>query len=225
MKTIIPYVGELDSRVTDAAPEATPIELVSEAGYFELLSRMWRRGESFINIEHDIVVWPETLTQLAECPFDWCVSTYASADWGSQAPKLGCAKFSAKLLAEHPDIMQQVGTIENDGVPARHWAHLDYRLSKVLWLNGVREHQHAPPEYRMVEHISPYAHNKHRCVNGAECWCELGVDGHGCPISFPGRPSVIVHYCHANELPWHLGVLSNLKGETIPNPKEERTYA
>lgn len=221
MKIILPYTGDLDPRVTDACPEATPIELHSEAGYFETLLRFWRRKETLMVLEHDIVIHGTVLSTFADCEaegIDWAHFPFVSQDYGMQAPKLGCTQFTAALMERHPDLMELVGTMQNDGSPARHWAHLDFRVFKALRSKDEMPYQCWPP----VEHINPVARIKHHCVYGADCDCEMPNDGHGCPISFPGKPSTIVHYCQINELPWHLAPLVNMRGQVIEMPEDRK---
>ena len=67
----------------------------SPAAYWETLARFWTTPEPLINIEHDVVIGPETVPSLLECGQPWCAFAYAGTSWESNTG-LGCGKFSAE---------------------------------------------------------------------------------------------------------------------------------
>lgn len=149
-RVIVPYTGAPDGRVWDAL-DATGWSYDrcfvggSDRAYYDLLSDVWTAGETFCVIEHDIVVHPNTLDVLADCERDWCGCRYQYGP--ALTSGLGCVKFSAALIARHPDAMERVGEMSDALHPPKHWCRLD------LWLNlgvlfdggeGLR-HEHEPP--------------------------------------------------------------------------------
>lgn len=77
-----------------------------DEAYFRLYQRLWHEGEGFIGIEHDVIVNPGTLTELADCPEDWCAAPIPYLT--DRRYGLGCVKFSGRLLEEFPDAIEQV---------------------------------------------------------------------------------------------------------------------
>lgn len=179
MKIIAPFT-KIAPGVAEAL-DATgwPWEAISVAGddeaYFRLYQRLWHEGEGFIGVEHDVIVAPGTLTELAECPEDWCAAPIpylTDVRYG-----LGCVKFSDHLLEEFPDAIEQVaisaivdvrvatcwhcqqgdrrrcthGDLWIEPVPPDrahppyHWCPMDARISAILPRIGVQLHQHETP--------------------------------------------------------------------------------
>jgi hypothetical protein len=120
----------------------------SDEGYWELLDACWSAGEEFIIVEQDIVVLPKTLDELELCPHDWCAAPYPYLDepaaWG-----LGCTKFSDRIMARHPRIMEQVAMMSNEQHPPKHWCTLDAFVWKALTDAGETRHEHG----HVVGHI------------------------------------------------------------------------
>jgi hypothetical protein len=118
--------------------------------YAEALRGAWRRGQPFINVEHDIEAPPSALQSLAECPRPWCAFRYdvgQSYEWG-----LGCMKFGAELL---PHLAN---------VPARHWQHFDERIYAALRAAGYQApHVHEPPVYHNKATALDYPPTCMRC--------------------------------------------------------------
>jgi hypothetical protein len=126
-------------------------------GYFRLLSGLWRAGGAFAVVEQDIVVGPGTLPDLAACPRDWCSFGYAymSSDCYHG---LGCARFSAGLLARFPDALDIAGVMSDETHEPKHWCRLDGWLQVVLRDAGEKRCEHLPP----VGHLHRYP--SHGCV-------------------------------------------------------------
>lgn len=114
-----------------------------DLAYGRLLARLWRQGDGFVLVEHDIVPWPGAVSALSSCPEPYCGHRYQIA--GRLGGTLGCVRFSSALIAEHPDLPSRwAGT---------HWSNLDIKLTSGLWDVGVREyHLHEPP----VAHLHVY---------------------------------------------------------------------
>lgn len=121
----------------------------TDEDYWGLLNRLWRQGEGWVNVEHDIVVAHDTVPSFAACPEPWCLSPYprhASPQLLTSA--LGCVRFSGPLLAAEPDLMTVVG-VRTCGLPVRHWRHLDTHVADELCERGYVAHRHEP-----VAHLS-----------------------------------------------------------------------
>ena len=112
----------------------------SDAAYHRLLSALWAQGEDFVIVEHDIEVHSDVLSQFDACPEPWCVFRYALGRRpdGSSVyydVGLGCVRFRARLLAEHPRPFA--------GLPGYHWAKVDADLQAAL--HPLHPHLHLPP--------------------------------------------------------------------------------
>lgn len=136
----------------------------STTAYSDLLAELWRQGESFALVEQDIVVNPNSLSDLAYCDRGWCAFTYPFGNGGS-IEGLGCTKFSAELIALCPDAIKYTWEHVDPRHPAGHWCTLDIRLNMVLSNKyGVSRHVHMP----MVGHLRPMP--SHRLCGTGEAY-------------------------------------------------------
>jgi hypothetical protein len=204
MRVIVPYAG-------DAAPvhPATAAALAAAGGvapifidcagsddhYWQLLRELWRHGQPFTLVEHDIAPRPGCLAELDACPSPWCGFAYPLRN--SYGSAFGCTKFGAELMAAHPGVWDEIAQLVETGrVPGKHWSRLDARFQAILNLAGLFRHTHWPP----VAHYSPtnstlYSEQRrgacrwypwpapvHHCTDGHACHCYYAGAGHGCPI-------------------------------------------
>jgi hypothetical protein len=147
---VVPYTRlapEVLWALQEAGVDFEPIDVSgADDAYWELLADLWRSGETFAIIEHDIVVPPNVLNSLDDCDEPWCVAKYRYLRgnyWG-----LGCTRFAGSLTRAHPDVLDYVATLELSGHPARHWCTLDAGITSALrsrlraWphVHGVVEH-------------------------------------------------------------------------------------
>jgi hypothetical protein len=117
--------------------------------YWELLNGLWSEGQSFIVVEHDIVVRADTFAELESCPYRWC-SFGAPYFWGVHHG-LGCVKFNDALISRHPKAMEQVAAHPPDEKhPPKHYCRLDAYLHEAL--AGEYRHCHET----VLEHVRPY---------------------------------------------------------------------
>ena len=121
----------------------------SPEAYHDLLEQVWRRGNGFLVVEHDIVVTPGVLRQLWECACDWGGRAYSIGT--AYDSYLGCAKFSDALVGGNPGVFDAVANLRPDGTPKRYWGRLDTRLKQVLENMGQTMHIHWPA----VDHLNP----------------------------------------------------------------------
>ena len=149
MKVVMPIGGpvvytEAIAALTKAYRGARFETLWAPFDYWQLLDVLWHRGESFVLIEHDIVVTPAVIGSLARCREPWCAFPYLQLP-GNPVTGLGCTKFSARLLhAIDPFAKGPTHVI---------WQNVDYELCSRLRAAGYENHVHQPP----VRHLNPKA--------------------------------------------------------------------
>lgn len=129
-----------------------------DEAYWNMLSGAWLKGETFANIEHDVVLPEGHMEEMFECPSLWCSSAYPYFD-DNVYHGLGCVKFHADLLAQLPTLMYQVGELEiSMEHPFRHWCALDTCLTSLLERNGIGLCEHPN-----VGHVDRRDHLAHGC--------------------------------------------------------------
>jgi hypothetical protein len=135
---------------------ATVAPVGEHSTYCGLLRRLWALHRTFAVVEHDIVVNPDTLDGLRDCPEPWCAAPYPFLS-GTHLG-LGCVRFRDDLLTRYPDAMERVATMRDATHPPGHWCRLDAWLRN--WLNeqGVQVHEHAG----LVAHLDP--RSSHGCL-------------------------------------------------------------
>lgn len=91
------------------------VEMTTDDAYWCLFRDLWRAGEDFTLIEHDIVPRPGTVDHFDRCPESWCSCSYTWS-WKPQYTwltdrstkvlnsSLGCTRFRAELLADCPEL-------------------------------------------------------------------------------------------------------------------------
>jgi hypothetical protein len=152
VEVIVPYT-HLRQETVDALKETghyyIPVDVSSsDHAYFDLLSSLWEKKESFILVEHDVVVGPSTLDELEACSSRWC-SVTVDYFWSHQAHGLACAKFTYQMMLNYPGLMAQVGSMYDAGHPPKHWCRLDAWITRTL---PVLSHVH----YDHLKHIRDY---------------------------------------------------------------------
>jgi hypothetical protein len=130
-------------RVLDFAPP-----FGDDSNYFKRLRREWFLRRGFINIEHDIVERETSFDELWACPHDWCAAPYPYLDRPRQFG-LGCVKFSAALIARHPQMFDVIGTWCNDKHPPKHWCTLDSWIYQYLTGRGEKRCE----DHELVAHF------------------------------------------------------------------------
>jgi hypothetical protein len=154
---LVPYVaGMLHPETVRLLGEHAPGHGLAEispadmSAYWRLLAAAWREPGELVVVEHDIGIGPEVVPGFAACPEPYCGHPYNAA--GSLLACLGCTRFSAALKAAEPDLLEVVGEVTGDGLPARDWRRLDVRISDELKRRGCAVHVHEPA----VEHFHEY---------------------------------------------------------------------
>lgn len=124
-----------------------------DAAYWRLLAESWNAtGTDLVIIEQDIGISAGVLPGFANCRRPWCGHPYDIG--GRLLICLGCTRFTVELQRAEPDLLEAVGEIGNDGLPAKDWRRLDVRLADELERRGYARHRHDPP----VHHYHRYAH-------------------------------------------------------------------
>jgi hypothetical protein len=139
----------------------------SDESYWELLASMWAKAATFIVIEQDVVVRPDSIAELERCHHPWC--SFQVPYVGRLYAGLSCAKFSAGLIARHPDAIDRIATYSDEEHPPRHWCRLDSHLQAyVLNPGGETMHVHSPP----LEHVRDELSSENpRAIGPAHgCW-------------------------------------------------------
>src|SRR5262245_36727721 len=121
--------------------ERIPFKLVEVSGnysYGRALHQLWEEGESFINVEHDIVPWPGALEKMWKCKSAMCMYQYPIGHSGLISGSLGCVKFSDELIDAYP--------LANFGWDDTEWNHLDAQVFGALVLDrSILPDVHQPP--------------------------------------------------------------------------------
>lgn len=140
----MPYTdlhGEAVTAVEESGHDLLKVDVSgSEDAYWELLSSLWAQQRTFVLVEHDIVVSPEAIDELLNCPGEWCgfAMPYAGTLWAG----LSCTKFEHPLLRDFPGVLDEVATMSDVGHPQKHWCRLDAWIHHVLEREGVEKHPH-----------------------------------------------------------------------------------
>ena len=153
MKIYVPYTNLLQAtQIALVEYDYIPVDLKDQA-YSDFLRERWAEGESFINIEHDIVPWPGAIEEIAECPEPWCGYAYHTGPsldphpyWH---PMLGCVKLGAELIRrtagmwdEHIMFFLCDSTLAERGYAARLSPHRHFPgvvNANPFYINGVRD--------------------------------------------------------------------------------------
>lgn len=127
-----------------------PLDPADMTAYWRLLRDAWAEPGDLVIVEHDIGIHASVLPGFERCPMPWCGHPYAIGE--QMLVCLGCTRFTAALKAAEPDLIEVMGRIDNDGLPARDWRRNDVRLADVLHARGYEVHRHKRP----VQHYHAY---------------------------------------------------------------------
>lgn len=125
--------------------EVAPVNyapMVTDESYWELLRDLWAMGNPFVIVEQDIVINETTIDELKVCEFDWCAMPFPYRG-NDRAYALACTRFSAALIARHPDLIEVIGERSDVKHPPRHWCRLDAWIFEELSRLGEIRHEHS----------------------------------------------------------------------------------
>lgn len=114
--------------------------------YWKTLANLWGCDDDLVVVEHDVIVTAAILDGFKNCPEPWCTQAlgrHSNPD-NPLLHHLGCTRFRQELLTAEPDCIDQAGLFTN-GMPPKHWAHLDVAVYETLTRRGYRPHCHWPP--------------------------------------------------------------------------------
>ena len=112
MQVVVPYrPGMLFARTYDAAKaweggcRFVKLRNVDEKSdpehhnptYPELLADIWEQGEDVILLEHDVVPYEQSITEIAYCREPWCGYSYPGGPMTKISCNLGCTKISTEF--------------------------------------------------------------------------------------------------------------------------------
>ena len=149
-RVIVP-VTSIEPGVLDAL-QGVPYEVhdvsSDDEAYWRLLDELWRHGDDFAIVEQDIQVRTGTLASFEECPNGWCAASYRYLGSTNYAG-LGCTRFRAEFIAEHPDLIKRAGEYHDELHPRRHWCVQDAAMQFAL----RDRRQFACVDHGTVEHL------------------------------------------------------------------------
>lgn len=99
------------------------------------LRKYWMRGNTFVVVEHDVVVTGAQLAQLASCGHEWCALGYEYPGRPAPVYGLGATKFAAQLLRDTAGL--------GDEFVRLRWGQLDDCIARILRARGHVRHEHA----------------------------------------------------------------------------------
>lgn len=153
------YEETKDALVTAGLPWTGVDVSGSESNYWDLMHQLWASGETFVIVEHDIVVGGASVQLMLECSHLWCACSYPYF-MGPYAG-LGCTKFEGSLTQAYPHAMDQVGQMFDEQHPMKHWCRIDHWLWTVLHQVGLGRHVH---DGTGVGHMDVQSLSTHGCL-------------------------------------------------------------
>jgi len=139
----------------------------SDLAYGELLERLWAKGETFLVVEHDIIIGRDTIPEFATCEEEWCSAPYTYFDQPvtTSGGGLGCTKFGAELMARWPTMMHQANQLPCVGHANGHWCTRDLAIYTILRAGGNFASQY--PARRHDTHTE-VGHRAGLCAHGCK---------------------------------------------------------
>ena len=144
IRVVMPIAVTYPEAIKALVKWVAPAELVNVTGddyaYWDLFLRLWREGKPFIIVEHDIVIRPDTVSDLANCGAPWCAYTYHE-EIGEPVTGMGCTKFEPRGRALHTE------DLFHDTI----WQNVDTTVAGLLTELGWKVHEHGP----WLRHLNP----------------------------------------------------------------------
>jgi hypothetical protein len=140
----------------------------SDSDYFDLLERWWKSNVwNLIVVEHDIIVKPELIQELLDCPRAWCPCLYPfEQHW---LFGLGCTKFTKEIRQATPWLFDEIATMTGGRHhPAKHWCALDAHMQNLLSArSGETSHPHNRQD--LIEHRGTEGVDLNKWRSHADC--------------------------------------------------------
>ena len=137
------HFTQLIPEVVESAPEGTIWVDVSDSplDYFESLRAIWKLGEGFALLEHDVVSRPDIVRAFNECEHPWCTFEYDNLCHPecreAYQNQLGCTRFSREIVRAVPRAFEMPE-------PERLWQRVNEGLGANLRAAGYGHHWHGP---------------------------------------------------------------------------------
>lgn len=148
---VLPFVYGMLNNTTllwasDEAHYVHTIELdaYNPYAYGQMLQSLWNRHGDLIVVEQDVVPDKRAVTQFLECGELWCACPY-HVSGKVYGRVLGCTKYSAKLQAEHPNLMWQAASNLGGTLRLAHWRQLNEAIIRQLDIRHIALHEHDIP--------------------------------------------------------------------------------
>lgn len=155
MKIFIPTTGirqatEIYTRDKVAEPGAVyeTVDVSSDHwAYTRYLEQRWQEGETFVNMEHDIVPFPGAITQIWNCPYNWCFYGYVP---DVDLVENGCApfglvKFSKDFINSTQGLWRMMREYYDENYEYVWQCHDVFMFHKLVKERGQwKPHQHFP---------------------------------------------------------------------------------
>jgi hypothetical protein len=141
MRVLVPFTFINERHRESIRRFAPQAELVDVSGddldYSCVVSQLWRDGDDFAIVEHDIEIHATVMSEFALCPEPWCVFLYDHGPdgYGVLMPAFGCVRFRKELLRAQPEI----AAIRSS------WECYDSEVKCALIAAGYSQHVHHPP--------------------------------------------------------------------------------
>jgi hypothetical protein len=141
IRVVMPIAVTYPEAIKALVKWVAPAEIVNVAhddhAYWELIVRLWRDGKPFIIVEHDIVIRPDTVSELEQCPQPWCAFPYHE-EIGDPVTGLGCTKITPGGALHYMS-------------PEPVWQNVDTTVAGALTELGQTVHEHGP----WLRHLNP----------------------------------------------------------------------
>lgn len=151
MKIVYPFTRDYPEAIAALPAGAEKVQMGSDPeAYWRLLRGLWRSGEDFLIVEHDMVLPEGAIRGFERCPREWCAHPYfLYGTWGTWH---GVTRYRGDLTRRLPNLP--------DEIVKREWLSLDSAWINHLRLAGYNEgHWHWPPA----------RHLDHPAANGVSC--------------------------------------------------------
>lgn len=154
MRVFVPYVelaAGVAAGLNSTGMQWDPIPVShSDDAYWATLADMWDAAESFTIVEHDVIIQPDTIAELALCEREWC--SFLVPYFNGPYAGLGCVKFTTPLIRRNPDALNVVAGMSDPSHEPKHFCRLDAWLQQTLGRAGEQLHIHDT----ILGHVRPY---------------------------------------------------------------------
>lgn len=127
--------------------ELIVLDEMNTYAYANLLVVLWRRRETFIIVEQDMVPTPGQLRSLAECGHEWCGYSYFCGE-SRVYMSFGIVRIDAKVMFDHPTLARQAAIVAGNPHRPTPWWSLAENMAAKLMITGHTWHDHGG----LVEH-------------------------------------------------------------------------